>query len=329
MLSGVKVSSWLWRILAGLVALACLDWLALRRGWLPFPPGQLAGLVALVLILALAGAGLTAVRLWRRRLRVGTGVSRLMILCGLIVAGAGGLANWLLSLQGVVVLAEGEAVPLSSTAHLQEFEAGPLADIDEMRLTLELEELELVPAGGEGFFPRSLLRVAGEDGVAASLRADRFQVATFGSVRFHQGAFGFAPRIVVLHQGREILDRVIPFLSRQEGRSGISFEERFTISRERLEIEGAVDLGSLDEGMRGHAALLLTVRREGELLGRGSLLPGHFAEIEDGYRIGFADLHRWSEIDISRRNYGGVVIAGALLLLVGAPLWPLAAWRRW
>lgn len=329
MTSESKISSLLDRTLVGLVALATLIWLALRSGWLPLHPRQLALLVGVVLVLALLSSGLTAFRIWRRRLRPGAGAARLSLLCGLLLAGAGGLTNWLYSLQGVVVLSEGEAVPLSGSGHLQEFAAGPLADVDEMHLTLELEELELVPVPAGGFFPRSLIRVAPQDGAGESLEADPFEAAVFGTLRFHQGAFGFAPRIVILQRGREILDRVVPFLSRREGESGIGFRERFTISREGLEVEGSVDLSSLDQGMRGHATLLLAVSREGEPLGRGRLLPGHFAEIEDGYRIGFADLVRWSEIDISRRNYSALVITGAALALAGALLWPLAAWRRW
>ncbi len=220
-------------------------------------------------------------------------------------------------------------MPLTGGGHLQEFAAGPLARLDEMKLALALEELELVPAAGGGFFPRSLIRVVPEQGAGAALEVDPFSAPAFGTLRFHQGAFGFAPRIIILHETRQILDRVVPFLSRRDEGAGVSFEERFTISREGLEVEGAVDLGSLDEGMRGHAALVLAVSREGRPLGRGALLPGHFAEIGGGYRVGFADLHRWSEIDISRRTYSGVVVTGAALVLGGALLWPLAAWRRW
>jgi hypothetical protein len=57
-------------------------------------------------------------------------------------------------------------------------------------------------------------------------------------------------------------------------------------------------------------------------------LPGHFADIDEGYRIGFAGLERWSEIVISRRSYGQVVLAGTGLLVVGAVLWLVAVWRE-
>ncbi len=73
----------------------------------------------------------------------------------------------------------------------------------------------------------------------------------------------------------------------------------------------------------------MTVSREGEVLGQGSLLPGHFAELEGGYRAGFAGLQMWSEIVISRRNYRGVVLAGVTCSLVGLMVWVVARWRRW
>ena len=57
------------------------------------------------------------------------------------------------------------------------------------------------------------------------------------------------------------------------------------------------------------------------------MLPGHFAEIEQGYSIGFAGLEKWSEVDISRRNYRKTVLAGSVIAVIGAVLWPLAAWR--
>ncbi len=81
--------------------------------------------------------------------------------------------------------------------------------------------------------------------------------------------------------------------------------------------------------MRGHATLRLSVRRDGEMLGQGSLLPGHFADLARGYRIGFVSLKKWTEVDVSRRHYGRAVLAGSALALVGAVAWPLAAWRRW
>ena len=111
------------------------------------------------------------------------------------------------------------------------------------------------------------------------------------------------------------------------GPSGISFVGSFTIDKESLAVDGSVGLGTLDAGMRGHATLVLAVMHEGAAIGRGKLLPGHFADLERGYRVGFAGLEKWSEVDVSRRTYGGAVLAGAALALGGAVLWPIAAWR--
>ncbi len=118
----------------------------------------------------------------------------------------------------------------------------------------------------------------------------------------------------------------MPFTTRRQDPESLSFAGDFVVSDAGLSIRGTVDLTSLDEGLRGHAALNLSVTKEGVLLGEGRLLPGHFAEIEQGYRIGFAGLEKWSEIDISRRNYGAIVLAGLFASLVGALSWAVARW---
>ena len=68
------------------------------------------------------------------------------------------MANWLYAVQGFALLHEGEAVPLLNGSHLSEFSSGPLADLEEMKLTVLLREVELVPDGA-GFHPRSRLRI--------------------------------------------------------------------------------------------------------------------------------------------------------------------------
>jgi hypothetical protein len=196
-----------------------------------------------------------------------------------------------------------------------------------LKLVLALDELELDPAGEGGFLPRSRLRLwrEGEDVRRHELRPSASVSA--GSLRLLQGAFGFAPRIVILRDEETLFDRVVPFRTERRGPTGVTFEGRFLLERESLDVAGVVSLASLDEGMRGHATLSLTVRRDDALIGRGSLLPGHFAEIEQGYRVGFAGLERWSEILVSRRNYRGFVLLGTSLALVGAILWPVSIWR--
>jgi hypothetical protein len=124
-----------------------------------------------------------------------------------------------------------------------------------------------------------------------------------------------------------IFDHVVPFTTELQGRSGISFQGLFNLESEGLEVSGVVDLASMDEGMRGHATLALALSRDGIALGQGDLLPGHFADIAEEYRVGFAGLERWSEIDISRRNYSWVVQVGVLLFLLGGMLWVVAFLR--
>jgi len=313
---------------AALLALALADWVGLKRGWLSHAPSLLAVLVAILL----ASLVIDAVRLVAatrsgrvERLR---GSAGLVVVLGLLLAGSAGMANWLLSLQGYAILTESQRVELSGGEQLQEFDAGPLSDVGEMKIALTLSELELQPAPG-GFLPASRLicERPGRDPVALAVRPG--ESAGCGSLVFHQGAFGFAPRIVIQHRGGDTFDRVVPFLTRREGESGVAFEGDFTVASEGLHVRGVVDLASLDASMRGHARLRLEVTREGHTLGHGELLPGHFAEIDNGYRIGFAGLDKWSEIDVSRRNYGRWVLAGAVLSSLGALAWALARWRGW
>jgi len=306
-----------------LLGLAVADLALLKTGRISHPPAILAALFALV-ILAFA---LRWVALFREAL---SGSRRrhtwaaLAGATGILLALGGGTANWALGLQGFAILAEQESVPLYGGTALQKFESGPLARIEEMDLHLALDELELTPAGPDAFLPTSLLRIWAADDEPAALRVTPSTRARFGSLWFLQGAFGFAPRIVILQgqeESRTVFDRVVPFTTERHGPAGLSFSGSFTIASENLTVEGWVDLQSLDEAMRGHAMLELSVAREDELLGSGRLLPGHFADLDDGYRIGFAGLEKWSEIVISRRNYGSLVLAGTVLASIGGLLW--------
>jgi hypothetical protein len=311
-----------------LLLLAVADWVGLKAGRLEHPAWLLAVLVGGA-VLALGTRLIVAT--WGMRPgsgRRGHAAGESLLIAGILVALLAGSANWLLGLQGFVVLLEGEAVPLHGGSHLQQFDGGPLARLEEMELALLLEELELVAAGPGSFFPRSHLLVTHSEEAPVMLSLDRNSAGSSGSLRFFQGAFGFAPRIVILKNDEELFDRVVPFTTRTREQAGISFTGTFTIEEEQLHVDGAVELDSLDEGMRGHATLTLSVAREGRMLGRGRLIPGHFAEIDEGYRIGFAGLEKWSEIDVSRRHYGRAVLAGAIVALAGAVLWPVAAWRR-
>lgn len=305
------------------------DWLALRTGRVEHPTWVLAGLVAAAMLAMVVRLALVLVALSRRRRPRVAGAAEMLLLAGLLTALAGGLTNWLMALQGFVVLYEGERVPLTGGSHLQALEGGPWARIDEMSLELGLEEVELVDSGGGFFYPRSHLFLDADGGEPIRLETDLRTAASAGPLRFHQGAFGFAPRIVLLREGKQVFDRVVPFTTERRSGDAISFAGDFTLAAEALEVHGSVDLRTLDEGLRGHATLELAITRDGDPLGRGRLAPGHFADIAEGYRVGFAGLKKWSEIDISRRSYGEVVRVGAVLALAGGLLWPLAAWRRW
>lgn len=314
------------------LGLAVADWAALKGGLLEHPPVILAALAALAMIALLARGALCALVVVRTR-RAAAGAEMLVVL-GVVLALAAGTANWLLGLQGFVVLSEGERVPLTGGSHLTELVQGPLARLEEMEVVLDLEEVELLPAGpaaARSFVPRSHLVVHRPSASPERLTVEPHRRATAGPLRFHQGAFGFAPRIVLVEGEETLFDRVVPFTTeRRGGREGmrsVAFEGAFTLERESLRVDGRVDLSSLDAALRGHATLELAVRRGGETLGQGRLLPGHFAEIGSGYRVGFAGLRKWSEILLSRRDYGGLVLGGGGTALLGLLALPLA--RRW
>ena len=307
-----------------LLGLAVADLAILKTGRATHPAEFLAVLFALA-ILAFAVRWVAILREALASPRHRTARAALAGTTGILLALCGGMANWALGLQGFAILAERESVPLYGGSALQEFESGPLARIEEMDLHLALDELELTPAGPDGYHPTSLLRVWAADDAPVALRVTPAHRARFDSLWFLQGAFGFAPRIVILHeeeeQSRTVFDHVVPFTTERHGPAGVAFEGSFTIASDDLRVEGRVDLESLDEAMRGHAMLELSVTREGAPIGRGKLLPGHFANIDDGYRIGFAGLEKWSEIVVSRRDYGNFVLAGTVLASIGGILW--------
>jgi hypothetical protein len=315
-----------------LLGLAAADWVALKTGWLPHPPEVLAALATLAILSLLARFLLTLRELSaapgnRRRGRLATAAETLLV-AGLLAALAAGSLHWARGVQGFVVLYEGEAVPLDHGSHLQELTLGPLARLEDLDLVLGLEELELRPLGGGAFSPRSRLRVE-HRGTARSLEVGSGSPAAAGPFHFYQGAFGFAPRIVLVSGEETVFDRVVPFTTERRGPNGVTFAGVFTVERESLTVHGEVDLASLDEGLRGHATLHLTVLRDGGLLGRGSLLPGHFADLGGGWRVGFAGLSKWSEVDVARRGGAAVLEGGLAAALAGALLWPLAVWRGW
>jgi len=306
-----------WYVWAFLAA-AVLDWILLTNGIVGHPFWVLAVFVALAVMGWVVESFRTVALATRRSLPPASAGARLLMLAGLIMVFGSGAINWLWSLQGYVVLKEREAMPLHGGAHLMAFESGPLSSEGSLDLTLQLEELTLVPTPEGGLHARSRLRIRGADGKVTVTDVSPRQIAPYGSLRFYQGAFGFAPRIVIVRGDDTVFDAVVPFMTQVHDRGAyLSFEEAFTIEDEGLEVWGGIDLSSLDEAFRGHAMLVVTVHRGGQQLGQGRLSIGHFAEIEDGYRIGFAGLERWSEIDFSRRNYRRQMVWGFGLFLVG------------
>lgn len=300
------------------VALSACLLLSFRASILAVRPALLASIVSVSALLAIVTLALA--------LRARSAVP-ILLASGLLLVLGGGLANWLLSLQGVVILNELEGVPLAGGSHLQEFEYGPLSRPSELNLTLQLEELRLDPVS-EGFVAVSRLRLIENGRGPHIVEVARNRSASYRTLRFHQGAFGFAPRIVITRDGEAVFDRHVPFTTRgRDGRS-LSFEGAFDVAKEQLSVRAAVDLESLDDRLRGHPRLGLAVDHDGKRAGSGELTMGHFARLSDGYAIGFAGLKRWSEIDVSRRNYPQPMYAGAGLICTGLLLWPFTRRRR-
>lgn len=315
------------RLLLLLAAAATvLDFAAFRAGWIPLDPPLFAGLVGTTMLLLLPEAAHAVADLVARRTGPLRGAGRLAAVLGTLAVGAGGMTNWLYSLQGMAILTEGQTVRLSRTDQLQAFELGPLAKVEELGVELTLVDLAFRPAAG-GFFPESRVAIArsGSRPLEVSLAPGR-PVAS-ESLRFHQGAFGFAPRIVILGPAGPLFDRVVPFTTRRESGNSLSFAGRFTVEEAGLRVDGSISLDSLDERLRGHPTLEVLLRRGATTLGTGPLTLGHFAELEGGTRVGFTGLERWSEIVVARRNYPEPMIAGAAVALLGAALWGIGRWR--
>jgi hypothetical protein len=146
---------------------------------------------------------------------------------------------------------------------------------------------------------------------------------------FRQGAFGFAPRVVVLQGDRVALDEDVPFRTVREGPQGIAFVRDFEIEKEKLTVRAVLTLEDLNDEMKGHPRLEMRVERDGKPFAVGTLKPGEFAAAPEDYRLGFAGLKRWSEIDFSRRTYDLPVRIALGVMVAGLLLWPVAAWRRW
>jgi hypothetical protein len=314
-----------------LPAAGVVDWWLLRSTPLNHPVGVLgliaAGCVA-VWLLGLVFNLWTVARGWKT---IGEVLGPSLLLAGLSLAVGGGLVNWAWSLQGYVVLEEGDTMPLHHGTHSLALAKGPFADLNRLQITLQLVELELHSTEEGATYPESTLRIRGRSGKVQEFVVTPWNRAEVGDLRFYQGAYGFSPRIVMLKGEETLFDDVVPFTTGARGPAeAVQFKGRVELEEEEgIVIEGEIDTSVLDEAMRGHVALALQVRSDDRLLGAGRLLPGRFAELADGYRVGFAGLEQWSEIDFSRRNYRRLSLIGFAVALLGI-VWIVSRvlWKR-
>jgi hypothetical protein len=291
-------------------------------------PAVLGGLVAVIFCLSIAWAAVALARLAGGEGRVAA-VGEALVAAGLMAVAAGGLANWAFGMQGFVVLFERQPVRLNGAGPIGAFTKGPLADLRELELTIALSRLHFEPQGPSGFRAVSGLRILDAKGDEVGVTVERSRAAARGNLVFRQGSFGFAPRISVYAGDRLVRDAWVPFRTIRQGPDGIAFLGDFEVPAEKLRVQAALRLDSLNEDMKGHPVLELNVEQEGKSLGGGLLKPGFNADLEGGLRVVFGGLQRWSEIDLSRRTYPRPILAGLILLAAGAVIWPLAAWRRW
>lgn len=312
--------------LAAVFAAAVVDFAGFKlRAWPP-TPRLFSALMGAAALLALAEGILSlrdAIRGPPRLSRAGKAAA----LLGLVLTAAAGLGNWARAVRGFAVVLEGETVSLSGKGQLQALEVGLLGGTRDLDTLVRLEDLELRDTE-DGYYPEAIVRVTrpGAEPERVSLLQDVGHPV--GSLRIFLGAFGFAPRIVVLKGDETLLDETVPFTTRREGERGVAFEGEAEVGETGLRVVGAVDTESEDPGVRGHPTVWIALLRGEEQIGGGELKLGHFATTGDGYRVGVAGMKHWAEIDVGRRNRPAPVLAGLALAALGAAAWGVGAWRR-
>jgi hypothetical protein len=318
------------RIVRALLALcggvlACL--IVLARVGIQGPPVAVAAGTGVLAAGAAAAAFVLAA--WRLRApsgRRGRDFGEALGMAGVFLLALAGFANWAFEYRALMVLQEGEQVMLDG-AHLDAEASGPLGGRIRPNGSLRLEKVRWVVAE-DGFLAESDLRYASPAGGTNELTiVSGRSSARVGGVFLHQGAFGFVPRIVVSHDRKKLYERWTPIHSRFEPGRAVAFEETIDIEPD-VTLSVGVSLDRLDEEMKGHPVLGLQLRRGQEVIGAGELLPGHGADLREGWHVGFAGLRRWSEIDIVSEPHRRTALLGASMAVVGGIVFALAAWRR-
>lgn len=301
--------------------------LALRRETLAVRPDLLAALVGALLAVAAANVPFVLADLRSGRIgRVRAGAA-ILFLAGALLAGGDGLHAWLSRVQGFVLLQEGEPALLASPARLAEFEAGPLAAREELGATAQLERLELHRAGGGALRPVSRVRIVDPVGRPSQVQIEGDAPARFGGLALRHGAFGVAPRITVTHGDLPVFDGPVPLTAGPERGGEVTFSGAVPVHAAGLLVTGSVT--AAPDGDGPDPQLRIRLADERDPLGEATLRVGDLAELAKGYRVRFSGLHRWSEIEVSRRPRPEPLCAGVLLALIGAAIWPVAAWKRW
>lgn len=312
--------------LVALLAAAAVDFTGFKLGaWRP-TPALLAALMGASALLAVVEAGLVVRELWRGPRGVAR-AGKLAALLGLLLMAGGGLVNWMSSVRGYTVLLEGEKVPLAGGRNVRGLEVGLLAATGELDATLGLLSVDLQDAPG-GFYPEAVVLATRPGRERERLVVLQDVPAALGSLRLFLGAFGFAPRIVVLKGDETLLDDTVLFTTRRDGEAGVAFEGETEVGDTGLRVLGAVVLKSDTAVVKGHPSLQISLRRGEEEIGGGDVQLGHFASAKDGYRVGIAGMKKWAELDISRPNRPVAALAGTVLCAVGLLAWALGAWRR-
>ncbi len=313
--------------LAAVFGAAVVDFLGFKlHAWRPTPT-LFAGLMAVAALLALLEIALSLREAMRGPRRLARG-GKAAALLGLVLMVGGALGNWLWHVRGYTVMLEGETAPFVGTGPLQAIEGGALARAGELDAVVGLEEVELRDTE-TGFYPEAVVLVTrpGRDPERLSVLQD--VPAPLGSYVLALGAFGFAPRIVVLKGAETLFDETVPFTTRREGESGVSFEGEADVGETGLRVVGAVNLESKNPGVRGHPTVWLALRRGDEEVGSGELQLGHFALAKDDYRLGLAGMKKWAELDVARPNRTTPARFGLGLGALGILAWAVGAWRRW